>query len=426
MKLAIVIFRNNLRIEDNHSLFYACKENSHILALYSLELLQGSIFGFKKCEIFREKFIKESLLNLQKNLLNYNINLCFTASIENSLKKLSKLFDITIYFDEEVGVEEKIFEKKLKIYKHKSYFFQTMIEPFNFDYKKSFSNFRNKAEKLPILYPLVDIQKKIFVEFETVKIDIPQVNITNKNAILLKGGESEALNHLQNYLPKIHEYKKTRNEMIGFTNSTKFSPYLASGCISARKIYHEIKKQEERTYKSDSSYWIYFELLWRDFFHLVMKQSQGKLFLKSGIKEINYNFRDDKKSLDEFFSANTKVDLIDASINELKTTGWLSNRNRQIVASYFVKNLGLDWRFGAAFFESFLIDYNPASNYGNWAYQAHVGNDSSYRLFDIPKQIFMYNGDDYIAKWLEKPKSKYHRNYQKMVEDVKNQVFINL
>jgi deoxyribodipyrimidine photo-lyase len=211
--------------------------------------------------------------------------------------------------------------------------------------------------------------------------------------------------------------------MSGFSNSTKFSPYLASGCISPRKIYFEIKKQEEKTYKSDSSYWIYFELLWRDFFHLVMKQSQEKLFLKSGIKEINYNFRNDKKILDEFFSANTKVDLIDASINELKSTGWLSNRNRQIVASYFVKNLGLDWRYGAAFFESFLVDYNPASNYGNWAYQAHVGNDSSYRIFDVDKQTLMYNGDDYITKWLEKPKSKSYINYQKMANEVKNEVF---
>jgi deoxyribodipyrimidine photo-lyase len=154
-----------------------------------------------------------------------------------------------------------------------------------------------------------------------------------------------------------------------------------------------------------------------------MKQSQEKLFLKSGIKEITYNFRNDKKILNEFFSANTKVDLIDASINELKTTGWLSNRNRQIVASYFVKNLGLDWRYGAAFFESFLVDYNPASNYGNWAYQAHVGNDSSYRIFDVDKQTLMYNGDDYITKWLEKPKSKTRINYQKMAKEVKNEVF---
>ena len=109
------------------------------------------------------------------------------------------------------------------------------------------------------------------------------------------------------YLPKIHEYKSTRNEMSGFDNSTKFSAYLAIGCISPRRIYHEIKIQEEKTYKSDSSYWIYFELLWRDFFYLVMKYSENKLFLKSGIKEINYNFRKDEKSLKNFFNASTEL-----------------------------------------------------------------------------------------------------------------------
>lgn len=423
MKLAIVIFRNNLRIDDNHCLYNACKENDYVLGLYSLELIKGEIFGFKKCNIFREKLIKESLLNLQENLFKYNINLSIVDDIEKSLEELSISYEITIYYDEEVGTEEKSFEEKLQRYPYKSYFSQTMIEPFVFDYKKSFSHFRNKAEKIEIKKPLDRISRKKTIEFKSLHIETPTILIQNPNAIIFKGGEDEALKQLENYLPKIHEYKNTRNEMSGFDNSTKFSAYLALGCISARRIYHEIKIQEEKTYKSDSSYWIYFELLWRDFFHLVMKYSENKLFLKSGIKEIKYNFRTDKKSLKSFFSARTGVDLIDASINELKSTGWLSNRNRQIVASYFVKNLGLDWRLGAAFFESLLVDYNPASNYGNWAYQAHVGNDSTYRIFDVQKQTQMYNGEDYINKWLLKERSKENIDYRAMAEVVKKEVF---
>ena len=423
MKLAIVIFRNNLRIDDNHCLYNACNENDYILGLYSLELLKGEIFGFKKCDIFREKLIKESLLCLKTNLLKYDINLGIIDDIEQSLKELSWSYEISIYYDEEVGTEEKAFEKKLQKYPYKSFFSQTMIEPFIFDYKKSFSHFRNKAEKIEIQKPLDEIFRKKTIEFNSLDIQIPTRSIPNPNAIIFKGGEDEALKQLKMYLPKVHEYKSTRNEMSGFDNSTKFSVYLAIGCISPRRIYHEIKIQEEKTYKSDSSYWIYFELLWRDFFYLVMKYSENKLFLKSGIKEINYNFKKDEKSLKSFFTATTGVDLIDASINELKSSGWISNRNRQIVASYFVKNLGLDWRIGAAFFESFLVDYNPASNYGNWAYQAHVGNDSSYRIFDIGKQTSMYNGKDYINKWLNKEKSKENIDYRTMAEVVKKEVF---
>jgi deoxyribodipyrimidine photo-lyase len=423
MKLAIVLFRNNLRIDDNHSLYNACKDRDFVLGLYSLEILQGKIYDFDRCNIFREKFIKESLVCLKNNLSKYNINLSVVDDINKSLEELSKSYEITIYYDEEVGTQERAFEKKLQKYKYKSFFSQTMIEPFVFDYKKSFSHFRNKAEKQKINNTLGEISSKESIDFKSLDIKIPKLKIDNSNAITFKGGEDEALVHLQNYLPNIHSYKTTRNEMSGFENSTKFSPYLAIGCISPRRIYEKIKDQEGKTYESDSSYWIYFELLWRDFFHLVMKYSGNKLFLKSGIKEINYNFKKDKKAFDSFYNASLGVDLIDASINELKTTGWLSNRNRQIVASYFIKNLGLDWRIGAAFFESFLVDYNPASNYGNWAYQAHVGNDSSYRIFDIERQTQMYNGNDYIKKWLNKEKSKENTDYKIMVEIVKKEVF---
>ena len=423
MKLAIVIFRNNLRIDDNHCLYNACNENDYVLGLYSLELLKGEIFGFKKCDIFKEKLIKESLVCLKNNLLKYDINLSIVDDIEKSLEELSLSYELSVYYDEEVGSEEKAFEKKLQKYSYKSFFSQTMIEPFVFDYKKSFSHFRNKAEKIEIKKPLGKISRKKTIEFKSIDIQIPSILVQNPNAIIFKGGENEALKQLETYLPKIHEYKSTRNEMSGFDNSTKFSAYLAIGCISPRRIYHEIKIQEEKTYKSDSSYWIYFELLWRDFFYLLMKYSENKLFLKSGIKEKNYNFRKDAESLKNFFSATTDVDLIDASINELKSSGWISNRNRQIVASYFVKNLGLDWRIGAAFFESFLVDYNPASNYGNWAYQSHVGNDSSYRIFDIDKQTQMYNGKEYINKWLNKGKSKEKIDYRAMSEVVKKEVF---
>jgi deoxyribodipyrimidine photo-lyase len=423
MKLAIVLFRNNLRIDDNYCLYNACKNSDFVLGLYSLEVLKGKIYDFEKCNIFRQKFIKESLICLKNNLLKYDINLSIVDDIDKSLEELSKSYEIIIYYDEEVGTQEKAFEKKLQKYKYKSFFSQTMIEPFVFDYKKSFSHFRNKAEKQNINKTLDEISRKKSIDFKSLDIKIPKLKIDNPNAIIFKGGEDEAFVHLQNYLPNIHSYKTTRNEMSGFENSTKFSSYLAIGCISPRRIYEKIKDQEEKTYQSDSSYWIYFELLWRDFFHLVMKYSGNKLFLKSGIKEINYNFRIDKNTFDNFFNASLGVDLIDASINELKTTGWLSNRNRQIVASYFIKNLGLDWRVGAAFFESFLVDYNPASNYGNWAYQAHVGNDSSYRIFDIERQTQMYNGNDYIKKWLNKEKSKENIDYKIMTEIVKKEVF---
>lgn len=146
MKLSIIVFRNNLRIDDNYPLYNACKDSEYVLGLYSLENLQGEIYNFKKCDVFREKFIKESLLNLKENLSYYGINLSVVNSISEALKLLDSKYDITIYFDKEVGSEELEFENILKQYNYKSYFTQTMITPFEFDYKKSFSHFRKKLK----------------------------------------------------------------------------------------------------------------------------------------------------------------------------------------------------------------------------------------------------------------------------------------
>ncbi|WP_129502728.1 MULTISPECIES: FAD-binding domain-containing protein [Malaciobacter] len=117
-----------------------------------------------------------------------------------------------------------------------------------------------------------------------------------------------------------------------------------------------------------------------------MYYSKNALFLKKALQDKDYNFKTTKSLINNFINANTCIDIIDASIVELKSTAWLSNRNRQLVASYLIKNLGIDFRIVAAFFESYLIDYNPASNYGNIAYQAFVGNDKTYRVFDVIKQ----------------------------------------
>lgn len=421
--LAIIIYRNNLRIDDNYPLYHATQNHDKVLALYSLEILEGfTSFGFKKCERFRRKFIYEALIDLRSNLQNYGINLSICDDIKSTLEELCQKYNIKIFFDHEVGVEEENFEKILKSYDYESFFTQTMIEPFVFDYDKSFSHFRKKAEKSKIKEPLLVDKKVTSINFPSIDIKIEEISYENKNSIILKGGEKEAIKRLNTYEEFIHSYKSTRNEMSGLNNSTKLSAYLSIGCISPRRVYYTIKQYEAKTHQSDSSYWIYFELLWRDFFYLLMKYSQNKLFLQKGLQETKYKFKTDKKLLDDFFNANTKVDLIDASIKELKSTGWLSNRNRQLVANYFVKYLGLNWIYGSEFFESFLLDYNSASNYGNWAYQASVGNDKQYRVFHINKQCQMYNGTSYIQKWHKE--SGLNIDFNKMIEETKKEVFL--
>jgi deoxyribodipyrimidine photo-lyase len=106
--------------------------------------------------------------------------------------------------------------------------------------------------------------------------------------------------------------------------------------------------------------------------------------------------------LEQWIKGETNEDFVNANMNELRLTGFMSNRGRQNVASYFCNDLKLDWRYGAAYFEEQLIDYDVCSNWGNWAYIAGVGNDPRPdRYFNIEKQASTYDKNrSYRNLWL--------------------------
>jgi deoxyribodipyrimidine photo-lyase len=230
---------------------------------------------------------------------------------------------------------------------------------------------------------------------------------TDSRAVLpFKGGETEAILRLKHYFfesKSISKYKETRNGMIGADYSSKFSAWLALGSLSPREIYFELKKYEAQFGSNDSTYWLVFELLWRDYFRFMMKKHRAKFFQQNGIqsKGITIN-KNNILALQSWIDGQTGVDFVDANMLELKLTGFMSNRGRQNVASYLCNDLKLDWRYGAAYFEQQLIDYDVCSNWGNWAYLAGVGNDPrGNRYFNIEKQAQDYDKDkDYRKLWL--------------------------
>ena len=191
--------------------------------------------------------------------------------------------------------------------------------------------------------------------------------------------------------------------MIGANYSSKFSAWLALGCLSPREIYFELKKYEAKYEANESTYWLVFELLWRDYFRFMMKKYHIKFFQQHGIqnKEIPVN-KHNVQVLQSWIDGITGIDFIDANMIELKSTGFMSNRGRQNVASYLCNDLKLDWRYGAAYFEQQLIDYDVCNNWGNWAYLAGVGNDPrGNRYFNIDKQAQDYDkNQEYRNLWL--------------------------
>jgi len=225
-----------------------------------------------------------------------------------------------------------------------------------------------------------------------------------------RGSESAGLDRIDQYIcqtQSIRDYKNTRNGLSGRFFSTQFSPWLATGAVSARWIWQMVNQHEQQFGANDSTYWVKFELLWREFFHWQQKQHGRAWFSRYGIQgklsfELPTLNTTQQHYLSQWQKGETGHDFIDANMRMLRLTGWMSNRGRQNVASFLIHELALDWRLGASWFESQLVDYDVASNWGNWAYLAGVGNDPrGSRRFNIAKQAQTHDPTgEFVHEWL--------------------------
>ena len=214
------------------------------------------------------------------------------------------------------------------------------------------------------------------------------------------GGETAGLAHLQRYFsgPWPAHYQRTRNQVSGQASSTKLSPWLALGALSPRAVLQALRGFEEREGAGEGSYAIWFELLWRDFFHLLPLRAPGA---SHGEPDVPGLTQEQGAAFERWCTGQTGVPFVDAAMRELVLTGFLSNRMRQVVASYLVNELALPQQAGAAWFASQLVDFDPYSNDGNWSYIAGTGADPrGGRHFNIDKQAREHDADgQYRMLW---------------------------
>ncbi|MDX6182885.1 DASH family cryptochrome [Flavobacterium sp. Fl-77] len=418
MKTAIVWFKTDLRVTDNEALLKAISQSDSVVPVYCFDdaHFETTPYGFKKTGDFRAQFLMESLIDLDANLRALGSGLIILkGKPEIEIPKIVKQYRAAkVYAKREVAFEEKQLETLVQseLWKLKcelltlstSTLYHAEDLPFSIkDIPDVFTNFRKKIEKDSVIR--VSLEKPSTIKSpEIPKLELPdlkelglkKVKIDKRAAIAFKGGESQALKRLDYYFFKtksISNYKETRNGMVGADYSSKFSAWLALGCVSPRHIYQELQKYESLHTANESTYWLVFELLWRDYFRFMMKKHQNKFFQKNGIKSTDSGVKKvNIEQLQNWINGKTGVDFIDANMIELKLTGFMSNRGRQNVASYLCNDLKLDWRYGAAYFEQQLIDYDVCSNWGNWSYVAGVGNDPrGNRYFNIDKQASDYD-----------------------------------
>lgn len=427
-KINIVWFKNDLRTKDQISLFKAYQEDLPFIALYIFDedFYQKKQFGFRKIGKFRAKFLLESVQYLQHNLAKLNIPFLIKfGKTKEIFEKLNEHYSIQKIFCEEEFTQEEIDVEKgissvLPHVKFEKSYSQFLLEPeFVFERLEKipalFTTFRNKVEKnLSVRKPLKIEKRKAFFELEipSDKINLEKLDFENfethhDSAFPFSGGENAAWERLYYYFEEtqlLKDYKNTRNGLVGSDYSSKFSSWLANGSISAVSIYDEVKKFEQKFGANESTYWLIFELLWRDYFKFIALQHCNEIFHKYGLQPYkNVEFQHNPQKLEQWISGKTHSEFVNANMIELQKTGFMSNRGRQNAASYFCKNLKLDWRIGAAYFEEMLIDYDVHSNYGNWLYLAGIGNDARDRSFNPEKQAEQYDSDKKFRNlWLKK------------------------
>jgi len=440
-----VWFRNDLRLHDNVclnkavQLIKSSQTIRHVLPVYFYDDrfigsdAVSSQIRVLKTGAFRERFISDSVIELRARLqkIGSNLLICYgrpeklfneflpvgstiltqdevaqeEIAIDNAVKRqgfdLQKLWGFTLYHPQDLGKTNfssatalvktatpspsrppKVLPRQLLPKPTKGQL------PFPPDEDGKFTKY---LEQKPVLS---DAAKKL-------KHD-PRGVFGEKGFV---GGEKAGkarVDYYCSYQTLLDDYKDTRNGMLGPDYSSKFSAWLAHGCVSPRYVYHKVKEHEEKAGgPNKGTGHLIFELVWRDYFVFYLKTHNPKVFFPNGVvprRDITWSY--DKENFRRWCDGETGFPLVDANMLELKHTGFMSNRGRQNVASFLVFNLQIDWRWGAEYFESLLIDHHVTANWGNWVHAAGL-TGSRLNIFNITRQAASYDDKgEYVRTWI--------------------------
>ncbi|MEE2755374.1 MAG: DASH family cryptochrome [Myxococcota bacterium] len=422
----VVWHRTDLRLDDNWTLTKAIELGIPLCAVYIIDpfWLESGLQGIERCGSKRFGALLESLADLAEQYRAVGHDL--VVRVGDTVTELARIAAETnashIFFTRGKTTYERQFEDRLQAalgdeLELVGQWNDVLLNPDVVAANpmvslKTFSRFRRSVEvnlSLPSPRPA---PKKLNAN-PLAKTQVPHPNqfgleeysIHSDSPIAdLDFGSTGAFKQLERYLwdsDSIAHYKQTRNGMLQWSESSRLSVYLAFGCISPIRLFHEIDRYELNRTKNESTYWLKFELLWREYFHHLAYSVGAKLFQLGGTQGVSRRWRGACADFDAWCKGETGIPLIDANMVELNETGYMSNRGRQIVASYLAKELGIDWRLGAAWFECQLIDYDPCVNWGNWQYQAGVGVDAKDRRFNVQLQAKRYDArTTYVRRWL--------------------------
>lgn len=444
----IVWFRQDLRLHDNEALVEALKYCEATIPVYVFDqrLFEGKTkYGFPKTNLVRIKFILESVQDLRDSIQKRGGDLIVRyGKPEEEIFKIARQARTSWVFcnrertqeEEEVqdALEKKLWSigQEIRFSRGKMLYYTADL-PFPITHTPDiFSHFRKEVERFVQIREPFKSPSQSFVQIpESIeKGEIPEFDFfvnklglgseLNNVDFQFKGGESVALKRLDDYFsnPNLlpNQFKEARTSLLFTEGSTRFSPWLAQGCLSPKLIYKKLKAFEEVNGRNKSTVDLFHELMYRDFLRFMGKKHGNKIFQKGGIIQIkNENLKDDLTIFQIWKEGRTGIPFVDANIRELNQTGYISYPGRRSVASFLINDLGINWQIGSEYFESMLVDYDPCSNWVNWNLAAGVADDhKEERKLNIVSQAKKYDPHaEYVKKWIPKladlPNDKIHK-----------------
>ncbi len=193
----------------------------------------------------------------------------------------------------------------------------------------------------------------------------------------------------------IQKYEDTRNFPAIEIGTSRLGPHLRFGTVSIRKMVKKAIAEENEVFWS--------ELIWREFFMQILWHFPHTISKAFKPKYDCIVWRNNEEEFERWKAGNTGYAFVDAGMRELNTTGYMHNRVRMVVASFLCKHLLIDWRWGEAYFAEKLLDYDLASNVGNWQWASGSGVDAApyFRIFNPITQIDKFDKKrEYINKWV--------------------------
>lgn len=417
-----VWFRTDLRIADNPALSAALANQAPTIALYIVSEAQWQKHNKSPIQI---DLIKRRLLELEKELNTLHIPLLILScpwfkDTPSQLKTLCDDLSLShLFVNKEYEADELARDHKIRTHLN-----EINCTFYNAKCAVDVGKILNKTKQpYKVFTPFKKVWREYFYQhFPAIEKVIPSVELSASQLDSLQNyndhaftnsisNESKAwpisnktiLNTMRQFCREKSQQYNDQRDYPAIEGTSQLSPYLAIGAISAKQCILRLHLEANNQLTPGQEIWLD-ELIWREFYthllHFYPLLSKNHAFL-SFDKYIQWNNDTDK--FEQWCKGETGFPIVDAAMKQLNNTGWIHNRLRMITASFLVKDLHIDWRWGEQYFMSKLIDADFASNNGGWQWCASVGCDSTpyFRIFNPTTQSERFdNSGIFIKHWL--------------------------